>query len=389
MTEWKERLEGDRFAGDPVVAGIRRGLTRRDALRAVVVGLGGIATSNAGTERFQGGPSPIGDDVAIDPATTLVFSAEAPLVPASGMRDARAVWCHAPANPDKSVLIYFHGHNGYVTVDAKGRSRVPDWAADNEAARAAASAKPAAPLVYGLDRLESRGTGKKPIVLVPEVSTLATGSFWAKEPAGQYADPARLGSVVADCLTHLGCLHSPTGSPYLAEQFLKSVDSTGARPQRRLSLDRVYLCGHSGAGLPIEEAATSAVILPETGVPADLWLFDATYWSKVDGFVRFCERWHRADRLAGGRHDAARFVCIYRPRTSTEEVADDLRGQIAKAIGADPAALVKDHSPENLDKELRPALQHAGVLFVRTYLPHDEIPTFFIPVLLASAANRR
>ena len=73
----------------------------------------------------------------------------------------------------------------------------------------------------------------------------------------------------------------------------------------------------------------SALVLPETGVPADLWLFDATYWSKVEGFVRFCDLWHHAGRLAGGRRDAARFVCIYRPRTQTEEVADDLRRQIA------------------------------------------------------------
>ena len=130
-------------------------------------------------------------------------------------------------------------------------------------------------------------------------------------------------------------------------------------------------------------------MLPETGVPTDLWLFDATYWSKVEGFVRFCELWHHAGRLAGGRRDAARFVCIYRPRTQTEEVADDLRGQVARAIGVEPSSLVKDHSPENLDKEIRPALRHAGALFLRTDTPHDEIPTFFIPVLLASAANPR
>ena len=52
---------------------------------------------------------------------------------------------------------------------------------------------------------------------------------------------------------------------------------------------------------------------------------------------------------------AARFVCIYRPRTSTEEVADDLRGQIARAIGVDPASLVKNHSSDNFDKEIKPA----------------------------------
>ena len=149
--------------------------------------------------------------------------------------------------------------------------------------------------------------------------------------------------------------------------------------------NRVYLCGHSGAGLPLEEAARSALILPETGAPADLWLFDCTYWSRVEGFVKFCDRWNHAGRLAGGRRDAARFVCIYRPRTQTEEVADSLRSEIAKAIGVDAASLVKDHTPENLEKEIRPVLKNSGVVFVRSFVPHDDIPTFFIPVLLESA----
>ena len=247
------------------------------------------------------------------------------------------------------------------------------------AARAGASAKQAAPLIYGLNRVESRGTGKKPVVVVPEVSTLANGSFWAKEPAGQYADPARLEALVADCVKHLACLHRPDGLPYLAEDFVNRGRPGGP------TLGRVYLCGHSGAGLPLEEAAGSALILPEAGAPADLWLFDCTYWSRVERFVRFCDRWNRAGRLAGGRRDAARFVCIYRRRTQTEEVADNLRAEIARVIGVNATSLVKDHTPENLDKEIRPALKSSGVLFVRTDLAHDEIPTFFIPVLLESA----
>jgi hypothetical protein len=225
--------------------------------------------------------------------------------------------------------------------------------------------------------------------LVPEVSTLATGSFWAKEPAGQYADARRLGSLVADCLTHLAELRRPDGLPYLAGDFSKRTGSKSPNRQSGPSLDRVYVSGHSGAGLPMEEVAGSAVMRPESGAPADFWLFDCTYWSKVEGFVRFCEAWHRAGRLAGGRPEAARFVCIYRARTSTEEVADDLRGQIARAIGVEPASLVKDHSPDNFDKEIKPALERTGVSFLRTHLSHDEIPKFFIPVLLESAANSR
>ena len=133
------------------------------------------------------------DDLAIDETTALIFSEQAPLQPDRGLKDARAVWCHAPKESERRVLLYFHGHNGYVTVDAQGRSRVPDWAAGQASARAGASAKLAAPLVYGLDRLGTKLKAKEPMVLVPEVSTLATGSFWAKEPAGQYADPREAG----------------------------------------------------------------------------------------------------------------------------------------------------------------------------------------------------
>ena len=389
MIAWSKRRGLDRLGHNFAVGLGGQNLTRREALRAVVIGLGGVEACYAEACQSGSGTTPGGDDVAIDTTTALVFSAEAPLVPDKGLRDARAVWCHVPTRPDRSVLIYFHGHNGYVTVDEKGRSRVPDWAAGNEAAKAGASGKEAAPLVYGLDRLESRATGKKPVVFVPEISTLATGSFWAKEPAGQYADTRRLGSLVTDCFTHLARLRRPDGLPYLAEEFAKRTGSVSPSRQNGPSLDRVYVSGHSGAGLPMEEVAGSALMRPDSGAPADFWLFDCTYWSKVEGFVRFCEAWHRAGRLAGGRAGAARFVCIYRPQTSTEEVADDLRRQIARAIGVDPASLVKNHSSDNFDKEIKPALERAGVLFLQTHLSHDDIPKFFIPALLDTAANAR
>ncbi len=352
-------------------------------LRLGLIGTG-VSAANILRAAQPAAPEAHGDAVAIDDATALLYSRQAPLEPAPGLRDARAVWSHVPERPDRSVLVYLHGHNGYVTVDANGRPRVPDWAAGDEAAKKGASGKPAAPLVYGLDRLEKK-TGRRPIVLVPEDSTLATGSFWAKEPAGQYADPDRLGRLIADCLRHLTTLHHRGGRTYLPPDFAGRPNAPGAA--KVPALDRVYLSGHSGAGLPMEQAAVSRLILPDRGVPADLWLFDSTYWSKVDGFVEFCARWKAADRLVGGRRDASRFVCVYRPRTSTEEVADELRAAIAKAIAADPASLVVDHTAENLEKTIRPALGRTGALFVRTELPHDEIPTAFIPELLRTAAS--
>ncbi len=346
--------------------------TRRRFLRDAVLMSAGAYAALARAGRAE---DVCRDDTAIDEATALIVSGQAPLQPGEGLKDARAVWCHLPEEPPRRVLVYFHGHNGYVTVDARGRSRVPDWAAGDAAARAGASAKQAAPLVYGLDRLGARLKAKEPMVLVPEVSTLATGSFWAKEPAGQYADPARLGALVADCRNHLACLPRPGGGRYVAPDVEK------------VPIERVYLCGHSGAGIPLEEAAGASLILPGTGVPTDLWLFDCTYWSKVAGFVRFCERWNAVNRLAGGRSDAARLVCVYRPKTQTEDVADALRASIAGVLGVDAGSLVKGHSPENFETEVRPALLNSGVIFVRTELPHDEIPGFFIPALIETAGS--
>ena len=160
--------------------------TRRQILRDAALSLAG---ASVGLVQVGSAEDVCRDDLAINETTALIFSEQAPLRPDRGLKDARAVWCHLPREPARRVLLYFHGHNGYVTVDAQGRSRMPDWVAGQASARAGASAKFAAPLVYGLDELGPKLKAKEPMVLVPEVSTLATGSFWAKEPAGQYADP--------------------------------------------------------------------------------------------------------------------------------------------------------------------------------------------------------
>ena len=344
-------------------------ITRRRLLWAALAGLVASPTQPAHSER----EICLGD-LAIDDTTALLFPALAPLTPMPGRRDARAVWASVPSHPDPSLLLFLHGYNNHVAVDVQGRSRIPDWAADDPVARAGASARLAAPLAYGLDRLASAHTGKRPVVLVPEDGRLAHGAFWATTPRGQYRDPARLGALVAGAFAHLACLRRPSGLPYLP--------SAG--------LERLYLCGHSGAGLPLQEAAGSDVVLPRAGVPTDLWLFDCTYWGDVTNFVQFCAHWHVLGRLGAGRHVAARFVCVYRPHTQTESIADVLRGEVASVLGVAPSALVKDHikteAGDNYAAEIRPALRTSGVLFLRTSLPHDDIPTYFIPLLLETAA---
>lgn len=309
-------------------------------------------------------------DVPIDATTAQLFPAQSPLTPAPGLRDARAVWSRVSPRYDGSVLLYLHGHNNYVTVDERGRSRVPDWAT-TPAARAGAASKLAAPLSYGLDRLESR---PRPLILVPEVGALTTGVFWGREPAGQFSAPAQLGALVRDCTAHLSRLRRPAGKTYLSAR------------QARAKPTRVYLAGHSGAGLPLEEAAVSSLVLPPSGAPTDLWLLDCTYWSKIAGFVEFCRAWHQVGRLGGAKTDAARLVCIYRPGTQTQAVADELRAAIAAVLGVPAPTLLQNHSKDNFETQIRPRLQSAGATFIATDLSHEEIPTFFIPALLDSAA---
>lgn len=316
--------------------------------------------------------------VPIDSRSVLLYSEKAPLTPGPGLRDARAAWCRVPENPDGTALLYLHGHNNYVTVGADGRSRVPDWAL-SDAARRGAAAKPAAPLAYGLDRLDATARGRRPIVFVPEVAVESTGNFWAREPKGQYADPGALGSLVEDLLAELRRTAKPGGEAYLPKGA-----SDGGGPLRAASLRRLCLAGHSGAGLPLEEAAVSRLVLPADGVPTDLCLLDSTYWSEVSGFVRFCREWSQAGRL-GGSGRAARLLCIYRPNTQTEPIADALRAQVAREIGVDAASLRVDHTAENLESAVLPALRTARALFIRTPVPHDAIPTEFIPHILTTA----
>lgn len=353
----------------------QHGRRRRRFLAHAAAALVAAMTDLRDTFPAQAGSEPISrSDYAIDDTTALLFCGEAPLVPAPGQRDAQAVWARVLPGFDHTALIYLHGHNNYVTVDPFGVSRVPDWAEADPAARAGAQSKKAAGLVYALDRLET-ATERRPVILVPEDSVLHHGSFWAIEPGTQYADPRRLGLLAGDCLAHLSALKKPSGDPY----WTRSTD-----PKR---LSRICLAGHSGAGLPLAQASVSEILLPATGVPADLWLFDCTYWSDTQGFVDFCRRWHSAGRLAARDRRSARIVCIYRPGTDTEGVADTLRGEIAGVLGADSAKLVIDHTDENTQTRIAPALSKSGALFIRTHLPHDQIPTFFIPLLLTTSAS--
>jgi hypothetical protein len=390
------------------------------------------APSGAGTT--PAAPSICANDVAVDGNSALLFSQEAPLpVSASiiqalgtpskekdpkkaaaenakkvaSLDDYKAVWAFVPKDNDPKVLIYFHGNNNYVTVDKSG-SRNPAWADATAIASINAAPKTeAAGLKYKLnkqeqlqqdeqDQLEDSNPAKKnpikkPLVLVPEDVELVKVRFWAVPPRNQYGDSQTTGTqklenLVMDCYKHLRCLSTPSGTKYLPS-------GPGHRASFVSNLKRVYLSGHSGGGKPLVEAAGADLVLmtpTSIDLPTDVWLFDCTYGFGIKNYVSFCQNWNDNKRLAN-KPDSSRFVCVYRPKSKesdTESEADALRVKLAQVLGVkSPDSLRKEHLQGNLSSLIIPTLVSSPVVFVRTTVPHDKIPTTFFPVLLLTAAS--
>ena len=374
-------------------------------------------------------------DVAVTDALALLIATRAPLpvTPAevtrvagsSGARDDyRSIAAVVPTTAERRLLIFFHGNNNYVTVartgdvpasaDPSGHSRVPRWA--DATGRAAAAGKKAAPLHYGLESLAAAQNGlspatsfadravKDPVVLVPEDAERTTGRFWSVPPRGQYGTArdgtpngpgtARLQELVMECYEHLRCLRNPAGRPYLSPEMGQRASWVG-------NIQRVYVSGHSGGGKPLVEAAGADMVLitPSSvagvgGRAIDMWLYDCTYGFGTHNYVNFCTNWNNAGLLAH-RANAARLVCVYRPaepRSDTETEADRLREQIAAVLRVPSAGLRKLHdssdmSSRSMVNDVIPALTSSAVVFIRTNVAHELIPTRFTPLLLRTAAS--
>jgi hypothetical protein len=361
----------------------------------------------------------------------------------AGIRDDyKSVAAVVPATAERRLLIFFHGNGNYVTaaptgdvpprVEASGHSRVPRWVSAAGRARIIGVAGDpknkgvaAAQIKYGFlslaasqqalapaDSFTDRAV-KNPLVLVPENAEVATGSSWAVPPGGQYGTASdgkpsgpgtkRLEELVLECYEHLRCLRNPSNRPYLAPDMSQRASWVS-------NIQRTYVVGHSGGGKPLVEAAGADMLLitPSSvagvgGRAVDLWLFDCTYnFREADGrpvgvknYVNFCTNWHNA-KLLGHRADSARFVCVYGPKTeisNTETLADSLRTEIAAVLKVSPTSLLKLHdsndmSSQSMIKTVIPALTSSpGVIFVRTNVTHDLIPTRFTPLLLRTAAS--
>lgn len=373
-------------------------------------------------------------DVAITETAALLITNNAPLPVTrdetarvardSGARDDyKSVAAIVPAAAERRLLIFFHGNDNYVTiaptgdvptrVDPSGHSRVPRWA--DRSGRTEAVRKKAALFKYGLDSLAASQSTlqpsasftravKDPVVLVPEDAERTTGDYWCVPPRNQYGTARdgrpsgpgtlRLQDLVMECYDHLRCLQNPAGRPYLAPGMVHQASWVG-------NIERVYVSGHSGGGKPLVEAAgADMVLITPTSVAGvrgraiEFWLYDCTYGFGTHNYVNFCANWNAAGLLAN-RADSARFVCIYgpkQPRSDTETEADALRSDIAAALRV-PAASLRvlhdstDMTSRSMVNDVIPALTSRPVVFVRTHVTHDQIPTTFTPLLLRTAAS--
>ena len=200
-----------------------------------------------------------------------------------------------PLPSPPSVLLYFHGNDATVTVDAQHPGgRLPGW---NRTANPAMHAfTPDGPFTPGL-KYDIGGavqsTPPHPLVLIPEVGI---PGHWAKTSGGTLvSDPAALSRLIDDAWAHLATLNRPSGVPYLA-----------GGPQCP-SLRRMFLAAHSGGGVALGPAAMSSVA---TSVPTDLWLMDCTYnFGVEEKYVEFCRLWKQRGKL-GRDAQSSRMVII-------------------------------------------------------------------------------
>jgi hypothetical protein len=359
-------------------------------------------------------------DLAVnDCKSALLYSDEAPLASKAkpGQWDLKAVWAHVPSpRPDKpSLLVHFHGHANYVTVDRSGGCRKPDWAA-------IVFANPCVTQAYNI--IATVAKFKQPLVLLPEVAAPirkfvpdptpkdpdhkkavpGVPAVTAHDDAGNLGDAAALGKCVDDCFRLLAALKT-NNPPCSGAALLPSKPALS-------DLQRLYLSGHSGGGVPLKQAAKSSLV---KSTVTDLIVLDATYGHDGGG-EDFCTAKGKAN--LGNAADKNRLMVVFRPKSDasdTETAANALRDRLKSTLGLTTTKVAYDaktklpttnpawpafttdmveilHFADNAKTPsdgnltaIRDAMKKCPVVFVKTNVEHDRIPTFFIPLVLDSA----
>lgn len=348
-------------------------------------------------------PTVLKVDEALDGATALLYSPKAPLAgrfspkaaaappdPNQVRADDRAVWVSIPAafSPDSpEVLLYFHGHNYFVTAskNAAGavEARVPDWmTGDVPNAKAKGTAQGPAGHFYKLDQFDP-ALPHHPLVLAPEDShhthdmttDKTTGQpvwdgFWAKESVvGTLSSASGLGDLITDCfqrLTALPIVPTPSGG---AANYLTS---NGAA-----NIKRIYLTGHSGGGVPLDKAAVSDIALK---IPTTLCFLDATYNDYSAEVRKFCETWQTGGHLGNGPNDSC-VVIIFNPASGTEKNKTALVNNLKSAAPNFAVKEIVHAGPADIPL-VKSTLSSNPIVVIKTNTAHDSIPQKFIPLLL-------
>jgi hypothetical protein len=339
-----------------------------------------------------GSPTAMGvcpSDQPINNNTALLFPDLAPLAGArSSGCDHKAVWTFVPSSRPESlsVLVYLHGNNNLVTVDAAHPGgRHADWAPLRTPGPLTPGGPFAAGPKYGMD-LASQSSQQRPVVIAPEdtVPPASSSAFWAVGSAGAFrGNPGRLGALITDCLARLNALRSPAGVPYF---------SNGGTQTRRL-----FLSGHSGGGVPLSQCAASNIA---RAVPTDLWLYDCTYSSDVSNYVEFVRTWRGRGLLANNANSSRMVILV--TGGSTASNAHALRDTLERSLGMrvvrmdrsgfhpspSPGAILEvasDGSSGVPMLDIERALGRFPVVLINTSTPHDHIPLVWTPRLLRTA----
>lgn len=384
------------------------------------------------------GVTPI--DEAINANVALIYSPEAPLASdkdPNKKEDKRAVWARVPDtfDPDKpTLLIYFHGFNGYVTVSVArptGVHRSPPVGWINGFRNDGRIGNVDGTLASGPKyRLDQTFTKHSPLVLVPEVG-VADGNAqatvdpiiaqwetfarlqkelqaakkagvvplppeptkpatdvppWAEDGVGQLSSQDGLGNLIDNCIRRLQALPKPSRSPNYLDPA-KALDQT--------KLKRLFLTGHSGGGGPLAAAAASKLALAGT-IGIDLWSFDSTYGTGKTEYPAFCKA---LDAKLGNGPGQSRFVGIAIKGTATDSKAgaQNRLTDIVKdinALGLKAGRVTEvDYNHNRAATEL-PALEATlsskplvVIRIVAGSVVHDSIPTVFFPILVRTAAS--
>lgn len=286
------------------------------------------------------------DSARIDDHTALLSSPAAPL--ADRGADSSAVWVSVPEAADGSVVVFFHGNDGFVTASAaRPEGFVPSWASRAMPPRAVGVA-------YELSTLSDVGP-LRPLVMLPEVGVYDTvRAAFATTSAGQWGkgdirDP--LGSLVTDSFLQLRGLGYRVPDP-----------------------ERVIVAAHSGGG---RLAAALLRSSSYTDHAVDVLMLDSTYgWGETADWVSVLHAWESFAETQSNR-----MVLAYIQGTGTHVQARAIL-DAARAEGLPVTRVV--WGSEGFEEKLRTS-GLVGLSIPPAAVNHGAMPRAVLPVLVRTA----